>query len=60
MFLIHNGKIGTKYKENCLTEDKLSFTHRNVVNLFIVYELKTCSKDLITDFTLTDCLFGAV
>ena len=31
-----------------------------MVNLFIVYELDTWSRDLSTDVTLKDCLFGAV
>ena len=30
------------------------------MNLFIVYELETWSRDLSTDFTLGECLFGAV
>ena len=40
--------------------DNVSFTHWNVVNLFIVYKLDTWSRDLSTDFTLGDCVFGAV
>ena len=31
-----------------------------MVNLFIVYELDTWSRDLNTDLTLKDCMFGAV
>ena len=31
-----------------------------MVNLFIVYELDTWSRDSNSDFTLKDCLFGAV
>ena len=31
-----------------------------MVNLFIAYELDTWSWDLDTDFSLKDCLFGAV
>ena len=37
-----------------------SFNHRNVVNLFIVYELDTWSRDINTDLNLSDCLFGSV
>ena len=55
-----NGKIGSKFKGNCLLQDNVSFTQSNVVNIFIVYKLDTCSRDLKTDFTLSDCLFGAV
>ena len=39
--------------------EKISFNHKNVVNLFIAYELDTWSRDLNMDFTLGDCLFGA-
>ena len=31
-----------------------------MVNYFIVYELDSWSRDLNTDFTLGDCLFGGV
>ena len=37
-----------------------TFYSKNVVNLFIFYELDRRSQDLNTDFTLKDCLFGAV
>ena len=36
------------------------FNHRNVVNMFIVYELETWPKSLNTDFTLPYCFLGAV
>ena len=45
---------------SCLREDKVLFTPKNVVNLFIVYKLDTFSQDLNTDFTRKDFLFGAV
>ena len=48
-------RIRLKFKESCLKqEDKASFTQKNVVNLFIVYELGIWSRDLTTDFTLID------
>ena len=56
---IHNGKIWAKFKGNCLIQDNVFFAHRNVVHLFIVYELDTSPRDLSTNFTLGDCLFGA-
>ena len=43
-----------------MKQDRVSFTHRNIVNVFIVYVLDTWSRDLNTDFTLKDCLYGAV
>ena len=56
---IHDAKIEVKFEGSCSNQNITSFSHRNVVNLFIVYELDTCSKVLNTDFTLGD-LFGAV
>ena len=38
----------------------MSFTPNNVVNFFLDYELGTWSRDLNTDFTLKNCLFGSV
>ena len=58
---MNNTKIRFKFKGSCLKqEDKAPFTPNNVVNLFIFYELDIWSRDLNTDFTLKDCLFGAV
>ena len=42
-----------------LMQDVVTFTPRNVVNSFIVYELDRWTKDLNVEFTLKDCLFGA-
>ena len=44
---------------NCLMQDTISFTHRNLINLFIVYKLDTWSRDLNMDFTINVCLFEA-
>ena len=57
---INNSKIRVRFKGSCLKQDKIIFTPRNVVNLFIVYELDAWSWDLNADFTLKDCLFGSV
>ena len=43
-----------------LKQDSLSFLHKNIANLYILYELDTWPKDLNTDFTLGNCLFRAV
>ena len=39
-------------------QNKMTFTQRNVVNLFNVYELDRCLQDLNVNFTLKGCLFG--
>ena len=49
-----------KFRGICLKQESVSFLHKNIVNLHITYELHTWSKDLNTDFTLGNCLFGAV
>ena len=49
---MNNSRLRLKFKENCLKqEDKAPFTRNNVVNLFIVYELDTWSRELNTDLT---------
>ena len=47
---MNNSRIRLKLKERCLKqEDKAPFTPKNVVNLFIVYELDMWSRDLHGD-----------
>ena len=48
------------FKGFCLKQDGLSFLQKNVVNFYGSYELDTWSRDLNTDFTLGNCLFGTV
>ena len=48
--------INVPLKENKNT----IFTPPDIINVFIVYELDTWSRDLNSDFTLNDCLFGGV
>ena len=38
----------------------MPFIHKKVVNLYISYKLDTWLRDLHPDFTLGNCLFGAV
>ena len=53
-------KSEAEFNRSCLKQDKATFTHRKVGNLFIGYELDTCSRDLSTKFTLGDCIFRSV
>ena len=48
-----------KLNGSCLKQDKITFYHRIVVNIYIVYELCASSSNP-NDPTLKDCLFGAV
>ena len=57
---MNNSRIRLELKGSCLKQGKVVFTPNIVINLFIAYELDRWSRDLNTDFTLKDCLFGAV
>ena len=58
---INSSKIRSKFKGSWAKQvDKAPYTPKKWGNLFIVYELDTCSGDLSTDFTLKDCLFGSI
>ena len=57
---IRNAKIPIEIEGSCLKQDEATFTHRNVVNLFLVYELDMWSTKLNTKFTLGDGLFVAM
>ena len=57
----YNFQIKLKVKGSCLKQEETAvFNLKNVVNLFIVYELDTRLTDINTDFTLNIFLFGAV
>ena len=53
------GKVKVKFTESCLKQPKPSITHKNVVNIYIVYEVGPSSSHN-NDPTLKNCLFGAV
>ena len=58
---MNNFRIRLEFKGSCLKqENKAAYTPKNVVNIFIIYELDSQSRDLGTDFTLGSCLFGGV
>ena len=49
-----------KFNGSCLKQsNKLTYTHRKVVNIYIVYELGASGSN-VNDPTLKNCLFGAV
>ena len=55
----YGNKIKVKFNGICLKQDKITYTHGKIVNIYIVYEI---SKSInISDYpTLENCLFGAV
>ena len=52
-------KIRIKFTRSCLKQPDHIFTHKKVVNIYIVYELAASSSHN-SDPTLKNCLFGAV
>ena len=51
-------KARLEFRGSCLKQDKSTFNHGKIVNIYIVYQLdKTYVK---TNPTLVNCLFGAV
>ena len=53
-------KIKVKFNGSCLKQsNKLIYTHRNIVNIYFVYELGASSSN-DNDPTLKNCLFSAV
>ena len=52
-------KTKVKFTGSCLKQSKLKTTHKNVVNIYIVYQLGASSSHN-NDPALKNCLFGAV
>ena len=54
-------KIRVKFNGSCLKQsNKISYTHKKIVNIYIVYEINKKDNTIISDPTLRNCLFGAV
>ena len=52
-------KTRLEFNGSCLKQDSVTFNHRKVVNIYIVYEINKSIN--ISDYpTLENCLFGAV
>ena len=51
MYLIFDG--------GCLKQDKVTYNHDKIVNIYIVYDLKS-TTNYYPDFNLENCFFGAV
>ena len=59
--LCNKSRLRLRFEGSCLKQRNATpFNPNNVVNLFIIYELDTWSRDLNAKFTLKDCLFGNV
>ena len=54
-----SAKIRVKFSGSCLTQDKITYTHGRIVNIYIVYEMNK-NDNTITSDPLQNSLFGAV
>ena len=52
-------KIRIEFTGSCLQQPKVSYTHRTILNIYIVYELGACNPH-DDDPTLKNSLFGTV
>ena len=52
-------KIKVQFTGSCLKQPKFTFSHKKVVNIYIVYELGASSSHS-SDPAIKNCLFGAV
>ena len=52
-------KTRVKFTRSCLKQSDHIYTHKKVVNIYIVYELGASSSNF-SDPTIKNCLFGAV
>ena len=52
-------KARVKFDRDCLKEEKITFSHVKIVNIYIVYEIQK-SVNISYYPTLKNCLFGGV
>ena len=54
-------KIRIKFNGSCLKQsNKISYTHKNIINIYTVYEINKKDNTIFSDPTLKNCLFGTV
>ena len=52
-------KARVQFTRSCLKQPNFTFTHKKIVNIYIVHELRASSSNS-SEPTLKSCLFGAV
>ena len=55
-----NIKTRVKFDGSYLKRDKVTFTHKQVLNIYIVYEVNLWPLNVSENFALRNSLFGAV
>ena len=53
-------KTKVEFNRSCLKQDKITYNHGKVVNIYIVYEIGNNNNNNSNYPTLQNCLFGAV
>ena len=52
-------KARVKFNEDCLKQEKITFNHGKIINIYIVYEIEK-NVNISSYPTKANCLFGAV
>ena len=55
----YSSKVRVKFTGSCFKQSVTSYTHRKIVNIYIVYELGASTPN-VNDSILKNCLFGSV
>ena len=55
-----SNKTKVKFDRSCVKQDKITFTHEKIVNIYIAYEINLWNYVDSSDPTLGNSLFGAV
>ena len=53
-------KTKVKFSGSCLKQNKVTYTHKKIVKIYIVSEINKKDSTIITDPALENCLFDAV
>ena len=56
--IYNNARIKVEFNGNFLKQNKTTYSHGPIVNIYVVYKL--ASKTINSNVTLENCLFGAV
>ena len=55
-----DAEIRVRFHGSCLKQPRISYTHRKVVNIYIIYKINKKDSTASSDPTLENCLLGAV
>ena len=55
----YGSKIRVKFNGNCLKQDKVTYSHGAIANIYIVYEISK-NQNISSYPALDNCLFGAI